>query len=179
MQEPQDEERRHPADVGAPGGDGAIGATRRHDNARTEQHREDGDELTVREHGSREPHPPVDATKVTVRGRVPARQTGQGEELDVNGKHPEDADATEDIEGLNPCRRCRCVALPVGCHREDARGRRVVVYTVVHSPMILNPCDRNIVSIYWSLSSSGFDACRAGLSSLMSSGPPGGNAPVR
>jgi hypothetical protein len=99
VQETKDEQNQHASHVRAPGRyDAFAGITRQHDDADAQQHGEDRDELPIGEESGDEPHPPVEATEVAVGRRVPAGQTREREELDVNGQHAEDAYAPQHIE---------------------------------------------------------------------------------
>ena len=151
VQEAQDQQHRHPTHVHTPRRQGAVaGATRQHDDAGAKQHGKDGDELPVRQHGRGEPHPPVDASEVTVGGRVPACQAGEREELDVGGEHAEHAYPPEYVEGPDPRRpRCRRTARRFGVRRSRGGvcGKQLVIHAVTHFLMILNPCNCNIPSM--------------------------------
>src|SRR5262249_38754323 len=120
VEETQDQQGCHPTHVGTPGRQGQITTPPRlHDDADPEQHGEDRDELPVRELGRGEPYPPVQTREVTVRRRVPAGQTGECEELDVDGKHPEHANCPEHVERPDP--------------RRGTRGKRRFVHASAHS----------------------------------------------
>ncbi len=118
--------------MGRPGRDGsAAGPIRQHDDADPNQHGEDRDELPVGEYRCGEPHPPVDAPEITVCCRIPAREAGEREELDVNGEHTEHAYSPEHVERSDPRRPLvrrsdqRFGALR---SRRNIRGRRLVIH---------------------------------------------------